>query len=162
MPVRRGTSVGPNLSSAPGSPVEGQMYQDTTSHKFYVHNGTNWVPLTKTVRTTHTFSIQGEIKVPSGDTDFIPPFFVSLATGQTGNIVKARYKINSGTSATCKITKNGSDLSGYTGISVGTTAAETTGAQAIADNDLIGLVVTAVSAVPTNLSFTIVMEYTVS
>jgi small ligand-binding sensory domain FIST len=32
------------LSSAPGSPVEGQAYHNTTDHLFYVHNGTLFVP----------------------------------------------------------------------------------------------------------------------
>jgi len=109
-------------------------------------------------RIGHTWAIAGEIKVASGDTDFICPFFVSLASGQTANIVKARYKINSGTSVTCKLTKNGADITGYTNISVTTTAAETTGTVSLADNDLIALVVTAVSGTPKNLSFTVFIE----
>lgn len=35
-----------SLGSAPGSPVEGQVYYDTTAHKKFVYNGTIWVPET--------------------------------------------------------------------------------------------------------------------
>jgi hypothetical protein len=115
----------------------------------------------KTVRLPQTYTIAGEIKVPSGDTDFINPFFISLPTGQTGQIVACRYKINSGTSATIKLQKNGTDITGFTSISVTTTAASTTPtAVSISNNDQINLVVTAVSGTPKNLSVTIFIEYT--
>jgi hypothetical protein len=113
----------------------------------------------KTFRWTHTFAVQGEIKVPSGDTDFIPPFFVSLAAGQTLKLVKARYAINGGTSATVKIQINGADATGFTGISVTTTPDQTDPTDiTLADNDKIAIVVTAVSGTPKNLSFTLVFE----
>lgn len=32
------------LASAPSSPVEGQVYEDTTAHKLYYYNGSVWVP----------------------------------------------------------------------------------------------------------------------
>jgi hypothetical protein len=99
--------------------------------------------------------------VASGDTDFIPPIFVSLATGQSLKLVKARYVINSGTSVTCKLQANGSDITGFTGISVTTTAAETDPTDVdLADNDRLALVVTAVSGTPKNLSFSLVFEAT--
>jgi hypothetical protein len=115
----------------------------------------------KTFRWTHTFAVQGEIKVPSGDTDFLPPFFVSLASAQTLKLVKARYVINSGTSVTCKLQANGADITGFTGISVTTTPGETDPTDVnLADNDRLALVVTAVSGTPKNLSFSLVFEAT--
>ena len=117
---------------------------------------------TKTIRIPHTFTVSGEIKVPSGDTDFICPFFVKLPTGQTGKLVSCRYKINSGTSVTAKLTENGTDITGFTSISVTTTAAETDPTDVtLADNDLLALVVTAVSGTPKNMSFTLFIDYTV-
>jgi hypothetical protein len=108
----------------------------------------------------HTFAVQGEIKVPVGDTDFIPPFYVKAPTGQTVKLVSARYKINSGTSVTAKIQVNGSDATGFTSMSVGTTVGETDPTDiTLSNNDVIALVVTAVSGTPKNMSFTIFLEY---
>lgn len=162
MPIRLGKDVLPVLSSAPGSPTTGQQYYNSTDGASYVYSGSAWQKMSKHVfRTTHTWTIPDAIAVPSGDTDFIPPFFISLATGQTANVVKARYIISSGTSATVKIQKNGADLTGYTGISVTSTAASTTSTQSVADDDRLALVVTAVSGSPKNLSLTLVLEHTV-
>ena len=33
-----------NLSTAPSSPVAGQIYFDTTTNVLYFYNGTEWVP----------------------------------------------------------------------------------------------------------------------
>jgi hypothetical protein len=124
--------------------------------------GVKWAAApAKAFRWSHTFAVAGEIKVASGDTDFIPPIFVSLATGQGLKLVKARYVINSGTSATCKLQANGSDITGFTGISVTTTVAETDPTDVeLADNDRLALIVTAVSGTPKNLSFSLVFEAT--
>lgn len=122
--------------------------------------GTDLSADTKVYRVGHTYAISGEIKVPSGDTDFIIPFFYSAVAGQTANIVKARHSINSGTSATVKLTRNAGDITGYTGITVNTTPSDTTQTQALSDNDEIALVVTAVSGTPTNMNFTIFIELT--
>lgn len=120
------------------------------------------ITINKTVRVAHTWAISGEIKVPSGDTDFICPMIVKLPTGQTGKLVSCRYKINSGTSVTIKITKNGTDATGFTSMSVGTTVAETDPTDVtLADNDVLVPVVTAVSGTPKNMSFTIFIDYTV-
>jgi len=110
------------------------------------------------IRHGHTYAVSGEIKIPSGDTNFLVPFYVSLASGQTIDLVKARYSINSGTSATVKLQRNGGDITGYVGISVTTTPAETIQTQALSDNDAIALVVTGVAGTPTNLTFTLIFE----
>lgn len=111
---------------------------------------------THTVKVSHTFAIGGEIKIPSGDDDFIPPFFIA----SPGSLIAARYKINSGTSVTLKIQKNGTDV--LTGLSVTKTAATNDFADiATAAGDQIGIVVTAVSGTPKNLSFTIYVSYSI-
>lgn len=109
---------------------------------------------------THTWAVPGEIKVASGDTDFIVPFFVRVPTGQEAKLTWARHRINAGTSVTAKLTKNGVDVTGFTGISVTTTSANTDPADvALADGDLLALVVTAVSATPKNMTFSVGIEY---
>ncbi len=114
-----------------------------------------------TIRVGKTYAIAGEIKVPVGQTDFIIPFFVSLAGGQTADLVKARHQIQSGTSVTCKLQKNAVDITGFTGISVTTTPADTDPTDvALAENDELALVVTAVAGTPQNLTFTIFIEHT--
>lgn len=117
---------------------------------------------THIIRQGHSWGISGEIKVPSGDVDFLIPFFVSLAGGQTANIVSARYKINTGTSVTAKIQKNDVDVTGFTNISV-TTASTTTNPTniSLSDNDKLALVVTGVVGSPKNLSFTLFLEHTI-
>ena len=116
---------------------------------------------THTFRYGHTWAISGEVKVASGDTDFILPFFISMASGQTAQVVKARYKINSGTNCNVKIQKNDVDLTGFTNITVTQTAATTApAAQSLAEDDKLALVVNSVSGTPKNLSFTLFIEYT--
>ena len=124
---------------------------------------TNWreADNNKTYRIGHTYGVISKIKIPNGDKDFIIPFFVSLASGQTVKLVKARHKINVGTSVTCKLQKNGVDITGFTGILITTTAADTDPADVtLADNDKLALVVTGTSGNPQNMSFTIFLEYT--
>jgi hypothetical protein len=41
------------LSSAPGSPTEGQEYYDTTTHKGYLYNGSAWVEMDGTAAVTY-------------------------------------------------------------------------------------------------------------
>jgi hypothetical protein len=114
-----------------------------------------------TIRVGKTYAIAGEIKVPVGQTDFLVPFFVSLAAGQTADLVKVRHQINAGTSVTCKLQKNAVDITGFTAISVTTTPADTDPTDvALADNDEIALVVTAVAGTPQNMTFTIFIEHT--
>lgn len=114
------------------------------------------------VRVPHTWAIAGLIAVPAGDTDFICPFYVPVPSGQTAALVGCRYSINSGTSATVKLQKNGVDATGFTAISVTTTPTTTDPANvALADGDALALVVTAVNTAPTNMSFTVWIEYTV-
>lgn len=124
-------------------------------------SGKSLVPHAITINVPHTWAVAGEVKVPVGDADVIPGFFVpSLAAGQTIKLVEARHKIGSGTSATVKLQKNGVDITGFTGISVTTTATLTNPADVtLAAGDYIQPIVTAVSGTPKNLSLSVALEY---
>lgn len=112
---------------------------------------------------TKVYTVPDEIKVASGATDFLPPFIISLRAGQTAKVAKVLHEMGSGTSATLKLQKNGSDLTGFTGIEVKAEKKTTDpGDQSLADGDVIAPVVTAVSGTPKNLSFAIVIEHTVA
>ena len=39
-----------NLASAPSSPVEGQIYHNTSDHKSYIYNGSSWLEITSITR----------------------------------------------------------------------------------------------------------------
>ena len=125
-----------------------------------ISSGT-WSVGSDTIQVSHTWAIPGEIKVASGDDDYINGMFINAPTGYTIKIASCRYRINSGTSATVSIKKNTStDLTGFTGISVTTTAATTDPSDVtLSNNDYIAPVITAVSGTPTNMSFTIFITY---
>ena len=109
----------------------------------------------------HTFTVSGAVIVAAGQVDYINPFFVKVPATQTVKLISARHRINTGTSATVKVQVNGSDASGFTGISVTTSAADTDPADVtLANNDVVSLVVTATSGSPQNMSVTLFFEYT--
>jgi hypothetical protein len=125
----------------------------------------------KTFQVGHTFSIPGEILVPSLEDNVVPPFAVPVAAGQTVKLARARFRLNNGgggLTVSFKIQRNGADAAGF-----GTTAAplvtptSTSWAEAnpaditLADNDDLQLVVTAIAGVPKNLSVTLILEHVV-
>ncbi len=115
----------------------------------------------KTYRISKTYAIGGEIKVPVGQTDFLAPFFVSVAAGQTIKLVKVRAQIQSGTSATVDVEINGTGATGFTGISVTTTPTNTDPADvALSDDDEVAIVVTGVSGTPQTMTVTLFLEIT--
>lgn len=108
-------------------------------------------------RDGHTFAVMGT--VASGVGNEVPPLFIAINPLGTGQVVKCRHRLGSG-SATVKLRKNGVDLAGFTGISVTGASTDTHGVEDVAHDDLIELVVTAVSGSPRDLSFTINLEKT--
>ena len=117
--------------------------------------------ITKTYRHPYTFHLRGEVKVAAGDVDYVPPFYISLVSGQTAKLVSCRYSIHSGSSATIQLTRNGSAISGYSSMNV-TMSASTTNASdvTLSEDDAIALVVTAVgTGPPKNLACTVFIEY---
>lgn len=112
---------------------------------------------------SYNFLISDEVRVPSGDTDYIPPMIVSLKSG-TATLKKVRCLIKSGTTVTFKIQRNGADVSGFLSLSAAVPVApakygEYTGSISLADGDVLQPVVTAVSGTPKNLTIALVIEY---
>lgn len=91
------------------------------------------------------------------------PFFVEKASSDVQvQLVRARYKIASGTSATLSIKRNGSAASGFTGLEAKPTAAVTEPtAITVAEGDELLPEVTAVSGSPAGLTFQFVLLHTV-
>jgi hypothetical protein len=109
---------------------------------------------------THSWVIPGDVVVPSGDANVVPPMIIKIPAGKTAKLISASYKIGAGTSATVKIQKNGVDATGFTGMSATTTLNTTNPADiTLADDDLLQPIVTAVSGSPKNMSMSVTIEY---
>lgn len=119
------------------------------------------VTTTKTVRIPHTFTVPGDVLVPSGENYVVPPIFIPVPAGQTASIARVIYRINAGTSATFNVIRNGAGVTGLTGLIATTTPASTTQSQALAADDLLSIVITAVSGTPKNMTVTVFVDYTV-
>ena len=109
-----------------------------------------------------TFSVSGPIAVPSGATNYLPPFFEPVDSNSMKRLVSVRYAIRAGTSVTFAVTQNGSAVSGLSSLSATTTPAATVpGAlPAVVDGDQFAVVVSAVSGSPDGLSVTLIFETT--
>lgn len=117
-------------------------------------------PIASSTAVPHTWVVPGDVAVPSGDANVVPPMIVTIPIGKTAKLLSVRYGITGGTSATFKLSKNGVDVTGYTGISATTTYAETDATDVtLANGDRLQPIVTAVSGSPKNLSVSIMIEY---
>jgi hypothetical protein len=115
----------------------------------------------KVYRQSYTWNIYGELAVAVGDTDFIGPIFIGLATGQTAELVGCRYMIGAGTEAEIKVLIDGVDATGFTELAC-TEIFNTTSPAAVEVTDAqdISIFVESVTGAPTNMSFTIWVDYT--
>lgn len=111
---------------------------------------------------THTWTIQTPA-VESGDTDFIIPITIRPAAGETVEVESVTHKINSGTSVTWDLTKNGSNVTGFTSLSSTTTSTNTNPTnQSLADGDKVKPDVSAVTGSPARWEVTLVLKHTVA
>ena len=159
MPDITGRLRTPRLATAPASPVVGEMYYDTVVNKLYWWNSTSWVDstggsATKTFYTGHTWLIAGAVSAA-----ILPPIFVPEASGQVATLISVRAQILSGTNVTVQMQRNGTNLG--SAITVTTTAGSTSFSQAITDLDRLGLVLSAPTGSPADLSITAILEHIV-
>lgn len=127
------------------------------------------VPNTFVFYEDKTWTVPGEIRAPSGTPtqDYIPPFYFRLSADHTAKLIACYYVLEQG-SVTAKLRKKTwggaeSDITGFTGIGVTTTDAETNPSDVtLADKDRIRLVLSSPGSTPWNLSFTIIIEHTVT
>jgi hypothetical protein len=154
-------------ATRPSGPQRARLGYNSNTLSWEFWNGTTWEPLAgkKTARIPHTFTISGDVRVASGDVDYMPPFFVPVPTSQTVKAAIARHRINSGTSATVTLrrrTTGGTATDIAANVSVTTTTSTTDFADfSLNSDESLELVVTAVSGAPKNLTFTVYLDYTI-
>lgn len=112
----------------------------------------------KKFREGHTFVVQGSVTVIT-----IPGMFVPVVAGQEAKLVGVRYKIESGTQVKFRLQKNAANITGFgtEGEPLkATTVAATTepAAVALANNDLLTIVISAVEGTPVGLAVTLYVE----
>lgn len=110
---------------------------------------------------THKFMYSHNYTVPNAVDGDLVDFAIPVMAGTTVKITEVRHWTSAGT-CTIAITKNGTGLTGFTGISVSTTKSSTDAAdQTLADNDYIGCTVSSASSLG-NLTVSIYFEITVA
>ena len=109
-----------------------------------------------------TYVVSGTVAVPSGATNFLPPFFLPVPAGQTWTLMGVRAMIRAGTSATVAIQQNGVSIGGLTAVVVTTTATNTlaTTPSPVTDGDYFAPVVTAISGTPDGMSVSFYFQVT--
>ena len=116
---------------------------------------------THTYRIPHTWGISGDIGVANGQTGYLLPMFISLASGQSASLVSCRHRLNAGGTVNFTIYRNGTALTGFTNITASTTATTTDPSNiSLASNDMISVEVNSITGSPQNLSLTIFIENT--
>lgn len=135
----------PSLASAPGSPMNGMAYYDTTLSVYRIYTGGAWLSLTQ------NFAIPVTIATPIVSTITIIGIVQNPLT-LTG--VK-RAKTAAGT-VTCSLKVNGSTtVSGFP-TSITTSSTDYTISQALAVNDSVQFVISAVSGTPSLAEFSLI------
>lgn len=143
----------------------GRVIWNATAAQLQAWNGAAWVrvPVVPgvTLRLVHTWHVPGEVKVASGDTDFVLPTIVAIPAFQSAVLAKVWHAISGGTSATFKVQQGGADVTGLTGLVATTSMASATPSApaAFADAQSLAPVATAVSGTPKNLRVHMAVDY---
>ena len=104
----------------------------------------------------HTWAFTGTATT----SDTLPDIFIPVPAGRTAKIVAVRHRCTS-SSGTFKLQKNGSDVTGFTGIALSTTTTTTDPTDvSISNGDRINPVLTA--GTPVNMSISVYVEYGVA
>lgn len=132
-------------------------------------DGTAWrrVNGTRVTRVPHTFTLNGEVYVPAGDAFYVPPFPVPAPPGQTSTLVAVSARLKAGTSVTWQLRRTpvaggvGAVIVGPITTPAGGIAQRTvTGLPvSFADEDELGLEVTAVAGAPQHLRVAALIDY---
>ena len=159
------------MAQRPATGVRGRYYYveepDTPNHgALFRDTGVAWVQINRRAMPTripHTFTINGDVFIPSGDTFYVPPFFVPVPPGQTVSLIGARYVIRSGTEVIFDIRENGvaihSSLTGLRATTTPTTATSAAPTQALSNGTALSIVVTGVTGSPKSLSVSLYLDY---
>jgi hypothetical protein len=132
----------------------GQFLRKTSAANY----DTGWavVPIPpKTFRTGHTWLVAGAITAAP-----LPPIFVpSIGGAQSLSLVAVRAQILSGTNVTVQMQHNGANL--QSAITVTTTPVTTVFVQTMTDLDRLGVVLSAPTGSPADLSITAILEHVI-
>jgi hypothetical protein len=120
----------------------------------------NGSPILVSIEESRTFGISGAIAVASGGTNYIPPFFEPVMSGNTKTLTNVRYMIRAGTSVTFSVTQNGSNVAGLSSLSATTsaTAAAPSTPPSVNDGDAFAIVVSNISGTPDGLTVSLIFE----
>lgn len=140
----------------------GRVVVNTTNGRLEWWDGDSWEPVGRglplSFHTTHTWAIPGEIAVEVGDADLLIPTTIRPAPGESVYLAAVDHKINSGTSVTFDITRNGAVVAGFGGLVSGVVATYTNPADvALAAGDKVKPDVSAVAGTPRNWEATITL-----
>lgn len=153
------------VGSLPAFGKPGRRIFVTGDNSIYLDTGTAWVKDggVRPWRQGITWAIAGEVRIASGDNDYIPPTIVPIIAGQTAKLVAVRFRVNNGPThgITFRMQKNGADIVGWTGIVSGSGWGTHDPADvALADGDSLQPVVTTQTGTPKNASIVAYLEHT--
>lgn len=143
----------------------------SSTNKFVTNSDSRLTPITPQFYEVHTWAVGGTIVVASGSTDYVLPLYLSLRSNQTAKIAAAYYEIQSGTNANVTLWRKpwgGTDaaIAALSSITVTTTPGAyepiPTNFTTLASKDRLRLVVNSISGTPINLTFSLVIEHTLS